>query len=122
MKQIDVKTAIVTIILIFVANNSLAETSNVGVSHATTNSAVKKLKLIDVNSAKKSELMKLPGINEADAEKIISARPFGSKTWLVSESIIDEAKYFAIRGLIFAKQPFKDGAKNAEFYKAHQSK
>lgn len=74
-------------------------------------------KPVDINSAKKEELKKLPGIGDAEAEKIIAGRPYGSKTWLVSNKIIPEGLYMSIAGLIEARQPFKDGAKNAAIYK-----
>jgi competence protein ComEA len=78
--------------------------------------AVAKVKLVDINSAKKEELKKLPGISEAEAAKIIAGRPYGSKAWLVSNNILPEAKYSAIRQLVIAKQPYKDPAKNAALY------
>ena len=39
-----------------------------------------KSKLVDINHATKDELKKLPGIGDAEAEKIIAARPLGSAT------------------------------------------
>lgn len=73
-------------------------------------------KLVDINSASQKELMTLPGITEADAKKIVAGRPYGSKAHLVSRNIIDDASYQAISKLIIAKQPYKDGAKNAALY------
>ena len=65
-------------------------------------------KLVDINSAKKEELMKLPGISDAEADKIIAGRPFGSKAWLVSNNIIPMETYQAVKGLIVCKLPQKD--------------
>lgn len=76
-----------------------------------------KVKLVDINSAKSSELKQLPGITDAEAAKIIAGRPYGSQAWLVTNNILPEAKYAAIRQLIIAKQPYKDAAKNAALYK-----
>lgn len=73
-------------------------------------------KLVDINSASPKELMTLPGISEADARKIVAGRPYGSKAHLVSRNIIDDASYQAISKLIIAKQPYKDGNKNAALY------
>ena len=39
-------------------------------------------KPVDINSAPKSELMKLPGVGAAEAQKIIAGRPFLSKARL----------------------------------------
>lgn len=69
---------------------------------------VAKLKLVDINSAKKEELKKLPGISDADADKIIAARPFGSKAWLVSHNIIPMLTYQAIKGKVVCKLTQKD--------------
>lgn len=77
-----------------------------------------KVKLVDINSANAAQLKKLPGINDAQAAKIIAGRPYGSKAWLVSNNIIDGVIYANIKDLIIAKQPFKDAAKNAALYKA----
>ena len=73
-------------------------------------------KRVDINGAKKEELMKLPGIGDAEADKIIAGRPYGSKVWLVSRGILPEGIYAGISKAIDAKQPYKDGAKNAALY------
>lgn len=75
-----------------------------------------KVKLVDINGANKAALMKLPGVTDADADKIIANRPFGSKTWLVSNKVISEAVFYAIKPLIEAKQPFKTAEENAAMY------
>jgi DNA uptake protein ComE-like DNA-binding protein len=78
--------------------------------------------LIDINSASAATLQTLPGISKAQAERIVAGRPYGSKAWLVSDKLIDEATYQAIRTRIVAKQPYKDGAKNAALYKDRKPK
>lgn len=70
-----------------------------------------KIKAVDINSASKQELMKLPSIGDAEADKIIAGRPFGSKAWLVTHNIIPEGLFLSIKTLIVANQP-KDDAKN----------
>jgi DNA uptake protein ComE-like DNA-binding protein len=75
-----------------------------------------KVKLVDINGASKAALMKLPGITAADADKIIANRPYGSKTWLVTNKVIPETAFYAIKPLIEAKQPFKTAAENVAFY------
>ena len=75
-----------------------------------------KVKLVDINGANKAALMKLPGIGAADADKIIAGRPYGSKTWLVTNQVLSEAAFYAIKPLIEAKQPFKTAEENAAFY------
>ena len=73
-------------------------------------------KLVDVNSANKAALKKLPGLTDADANKIIASRPYGSKTWLLGNKVLESATYYGISDLIVAKQPFKTAAENAAFY------
>lgn len=61
--------------------------------------------LIDINSAGKAELMKLPGIGEVNAQKIIDGRPYNMKSQLKSRNIITDAAYDKIADLIIAVQP-----------------
>jgi DNA uptake protein ComE-like DNA-binding protein len=62
-----------------------------------------KIKEVDINAAGKDELMKLPGIGEAEADKIIAARPYGSKSWLMTHNVLSQDKYQAISHLVAAK-------------------
>ncbi len=61
-------------------------------------------KPVDINSASKAQLMALPGIGEAEAKKIIAARPFRSKARLVADNILSQAGYNALKGRIVAMQ------------------
>ena len=65
--------------------------------------AVKSAQL-DINSASKADLVALPGIGEAYAEKIIVNRPYKRKYALVTRRIIPETTYDKIRDQIIAKQ------------------
>lgn len=62
-------------------------------------------KLVDINAATKPELKKLPTMTDELADKIIAGRPYASKTWLVTNKIVPEATYEAIKHLIAAKNP-----------------
>ena len=63
-----------------------------------------KAKLVDINSAGKAELMKLPGIDDAAADKIIAGRPYNTKARLVTNKIITMGTYGNIKQLIIARQ------------------
>ena len=58
----------------------------------------------DINSASKEDLMKLPGIGDAIADKIVAGRPFTSKLELVKKGIVNKATYAKIKGWVIAKQ------------------
>ena len=59
---------------------------------------------IDINAASKEDLMKLPGVGDATAEKIIAGRPFKSKSELVSKGIVTKKEYASIAMKVIAKQ------------------
>jgi DNA uptake protein ComE-like DNA-binding protein len=52
---------------------------------------------IDINSASRERLKTLPGIGNAEADKIIAGRPYYSKTDLVIRNILPESSYAAIK-------------------------
>ena len=67
--------------------------------------AVKKaIPKLDINSASKEELEKLPGITEDIAEKIVQGRPYKTKGELLTKKLVPRAVYTKIRGRVMAKQ------------------
>lgn len=61
-------------------------------------------KPIDINSASRSQLKKLPGIGDAEAARIIAARPYRSKAELVTKQVLPEGVYLSLRRRIMAGQ------------------
>ncbi|HEY7657200.1 MAG TPA: helix-hairpin-helix domain-containing protein [Burkholderiales bacterium] len=59
---------------------------------------------VDINSASKAQLKKIPGVNDAVADKIIAGRPYLSKAHLVTRNVISGVHYAQIKDLIIARQ------------------
>jgi DNA uptake protein ComE-like DNA-binding protein len=65
----------------------------------------KPVKLVDINSASRAELKTLPGIGDAEADRIIKGRPYLSKAELVTRNVMPEGVYVSLKKQIIAKQP-----------------
>ncbi|HET8747232.1 MAG TPA: helix-hairpin-helix domain-containing protein [Ramlibacter sp.] len=74
--------------------------------------APQKAVLVDINSASKQELKTLPGIADAEADRIIAGRPYLSKAHLQTRGIVSPLVFQGLRDLVVARQ------KDAKFGKA----
>ena len=59
---------------------------------------------IDLNSATKEQLMTLPGVDDATADKIVAGRPFTMRSDLTKKSILTKEQYGKLRSKITVKK------------------
>jgi competence protein ComEA len=57
---------------------------------------------VDLNSANRKELMTLPGIGAAEADRIIANRPYLTKTDLVTKSVLPVGPFLSLRRFVVA--------------------
>lgn len=62
------------------------------------------VKLVDINSASRAELSSLPGVDAAQAERIVAGRPYLSKADLAVRNVMPTGVYLSLRHRIVAKQ------------------
>jgi DNA uptake protein ComE-like DNA-binding protein len=74
------------------------------VAKPATSSPAAKVALIDLNSASKADLILIPGIGDAYAQKIIDGRPYKRKDELVSKKILPAGTYAKIKDQVVASQ------------------
>jgi len=65
----------------------------------------------DLNTASKEDLMKLPGVDDATADKIVAARPFKSRSELESKNIVTKEQYTKLSAMVTVAPPQKSAAK-----------
>jgi competence protein ComEA len=70
------------------------------------------VRLVDINSASHKELKTLPGIGDAEADKIIANRPYLTKTELVTKQVLPTGPFLSLRNRVIAMQPIKPKGKS----------
>ncbi len=66
-------------------------------------SAVRSQTGLDLNSCSREELLRLPGMNDDFADRILDSRPYRSKFDLLNQMIIPELAYTRIRSQIYVE-------------------
>jgi len=93
---------------------SMQGTMKSGTTKSTTHkahAAKKAAPKVDLNSASKEDLMKLPGVGDAIAQKIVDGRPYKGKGELLTKKVVTRSVYGKIRNLVIAKQGEAAGSK-----------
>lgn len=94
------QSAVLSLLLLLLAGPSFAAEGKAG----TTAEGTRKVKLVDINAAGKAELKTLPGIGDAEADRIIAGRPYLSKADLVTANVIPRKTYERLKSRVIAKQ------------------
>jgi competence protein ComEA len=103
MKRIQLAAALAALALLSGVAPALAEEKAAPADPAVKKYMDKKekkaprTKPVDINSASKSELMKVAGISGEYADKIIAGRPYVSKADLVTRKVIPEGVFVQIK-------------------------
>lgn len=98
------KSILLSFSIALLLNNPVQAKDVAKPSAAASASAAAKAPLLDINSASKEELAKLPKIGETRSEAIIKGRPYSGKDDLLKKKILPKDAYNAIKDLVIAKQ------------------
>ena len=100
MKSTRIFTSLLFILLVAVAIPVVAQTKKP--APPAQKAGAPAAHLVDLNRASREDLVALPGVGEAYAQKIIDGRPYARKDQLVSKKIVPAATYAKIKDQIVA--------------------
>jgi DNA uptake protein ComE-like DNA-binding protein len=84
------------------ASNTAAKSASIMPHHHAKAAAVKTQKL-NLNTASREELMTLPDVDGAKADKIIENRPYKSMNELTSKNVMSKGEFTKVRRKVTAK-------------------
>ena len=93
------------------AKTAPAKTTSTTTHHHSSSSKATKTPKTDLNTASKEDLMKLPGVDDALADKIIAARPYKNHSELESKNIVTKEQYSKLSAHVTVAPPQKSAAK-----------
>ena len=85
------------------AKSTSSTSAKTSTTHHTSSTSAKAHK-IDLNTASREQLMTLPGVDGAMADKIISERPYKNMNELTSKKVVSKEEYNKIKNHVTAKQ------------------
>jgi DNA uptake protein ComE-like DNA-binding protein len=72
------------------------------INHPRTGNVI--VALVDLNTASTADLMRLPGVAESDAQKIVRGRPYKTTSELLDKKIVPAEVYAKISGRVIARE------------------
>jgi competence protein ComEA len=93
------------------AGTSTTTTSSTAHKSSSTHHSSTKSHKVDLNTASKEDLMKLPGVDDATADKIIAGRPYSSKSELVKKNVLTQDEMKKIDAHVMTKAAPKEATK-----------
>ncbi|HWR15074.1 MAG TPA: helix-hairpin-helix domain-containing protein [Terriglobales bacterium] len=61
-------------------------------------------RMVDINSATKDELKKLPGVTDEKANRIIASRPYANTDQLVTKRVLTQDEFDKVSGRVTVKK------------------
>ena len=61
-----------------------------------------KTEKVDINTATRGQLARLPGLTDTDADRIIANRPYGDKKGLLRKNVLSEKQYDRVEDYVYA--------------------